>query len=74
MSLYWTPQLGSYSTTSASGIPANVSVMPNPFYASWTHNSFPPVSAHVSGHTYKWRTCVNDGYCAICVTTTFTAP
>ncbi len=41
----------------------------------WSNPQIPPVSAHVSGHSYQWKTCMTDGdtACGIyCISYNFT--
>jgi hypothetical protein len=64
---YWNTGSGTYS-----GTPGNGAVVYGTFSGapscsiSWS-TSFPPASAHVSGHHYYWTTCVSDGGCSSCV-------
>ena len=70
---YWTPTSGSYSTATRTGFAPSYLGM-NGYVGYWTHSSFPSLGAHVSGHIYRWQTCMNDGYCTQCSNITFTAP
>ncbi len=69
---YWNSSSGTYS-----GTPGNGAVVYGTFSGapscsiSWS-TSFPPGSAHTSGHHYYWTTCVSDGGCASCVNYDFT--
>jgi hypothetical protein len=70
--LYWSPSTGAYNAA-RTGVAPSLSGMPA-MTAYWNQTTFPPVGAHVSGHTYRWQTCVDDGHCTQCANTTFTAP
>jgi hypothetical protein len=70
--LYWSPSTGSYNAA-RTGVAPSLSGMPA-MTAYWNQTTFPSVGAHVSGHTYRWQTCVDDGHCTQCADTTFTAP
>lgn len=72
-SKYWTASSGTYSSTIPTSTPATLIGMPT-YNVSWQQYTRPAAGAHVSGHTYRWQTCVVDGYCSLCVSTTFTAP
>ena len=71
--LYWTPPSGFYSSTTSYPVLGSLIGMPS-FNVTWSQFTRPPASAHISGHTYRWSTCVYDGYCSQCAVTTFTAP
>lgn len=63
---YWGPGLSGYTSTSSTYLYVQASLSRvNRWRVNWT-TSFPPRSAHVSGNSYRWFTCVSDGSCGVC--------
>jgi hypothetical protein len=81
--LYWTPTSGSYSVAPhCNAVPPIRCIPPwvvGNLYGLPSHSvswdtAFPPGSAHGSGNSYEWKTCVYDNYTqgqSSCVTVTF---
>jgi len=67
--LYWDPFTGAYTSSTAKFVPATVSRV-NRWYVSWS-TSFPAVGTHSAGQSYYWFTCVDDGNCGSCASTSF---
>jgi hypothetical protein len=68
---YWTPGMGSYSTSSYTEVNGSLSGAPG-CSVTWGSNSRPAASAHTPGHTYEWSVCISDGGCLVCTTSHFT--
>lgn len=63
--LYWAPGMSGYNwSTNNPYVQASLSRV-NRWRVNWS-TSFPPRSAHVSGNSYRWFTCVGDGNCGYC--------
>jgi hypothetical protein len=64
---YWNTGSGAYSATPGNGAVVYGTFSGAPSCSiSWS-TSFPPPSAHTSGHHYYWTTCVGEPGCATCV-------
>jgi hypothetical protein len=70
--LLWNPSSGGYSTSTFPNVPASVAGWPAS-NVNWS-SPFPPPGVHLSGHTYRWQTCVTDGACGCTAPLTFTVP
>jgi hypothetical protein len=70
---YWTVGSSTYNTGTWSFVTTYLSRV-NRWYVNWSVAGFPPSTAHVSGHSYEWVTCVDDGSTGCCSTLSFTMP
>jgi len=68
---YWTPSAGAYTAAPICNAVAPIRCLPRwvagnlygmPSYSVAWDTSFPPGSAHATGNTYEWKTCVYDNY------------
>lgn len=57
---YWSPDPGSYSTSSPVDVNCSFGSMPSTF-TNWTALSLPAQSTHVLTHCYRWEVSVYDG-------------
>lgn len=63
---YWDPATGQYNSTNQVWVTPSFQSKSNRWYISWGGSTFPSVSAHTTGHQYRWYTCFTDaqnGYC-----------
>jgi hypothetical protein len=72
VTLYWVNATSGYSSTTPVYITPGLSHV-NRWYVNWS-TTFPASGNHLSGHKYKWYTCVTDGNCSGCAVTSFTMP
>ena len=70
--LYWDPVTDAYTASNYYSVAATLFRV-NRWRVNWT-TSFPAPGDHVSGHQYRWTTCVTDGGCGVCTNHNFTAP
>lgn len=58
-SLCWLPGHTAYDAP-CNSVDATTPVAGRPTM-NWSHSAVPPASAHVTGHSYRWTTCMTDG-------------
>jgi len=63
---FWDPSTLHYDSNSEVWVTPSFTSQSGRWYVSWGGSSFPSVSAHTTGHQYRWYTCFSDaqnGYC-----------